>query len=156
VSDKKLDIFEVLNNINVKKRNYYQSLTEEEQKSLSPYVIMRWLSGTNDARQVYFLNEIVNPYVFALPNHKELLLKLMMICTSGRKVRYTWIKQAKKKTSGQTKLITLVQEYFGYSQRESADALSLLSNEDLLSYAEQLGYQKPEITALKKELKNRE
>ena len=150
----KLDIFEVIKNIDLKIRDYYDSLSEEEQKAISPYVIMRWLSGTSDMRQVFFLNELVNPYAFELQKHKDLLLKLMMVCTSGKSKRYTWLKQGKKAPST-PKLIKLVQEYFGYNSRHAAEAIPLLSDEDLISFAEQLAYQKKDISELKKELKKR-
>ncbi len=151
----KLDIFEVLRNIDVKNRDYYKSLTDEEKKALSPFVVMRWMTGIRDPRQIYYMNEFVNPFVFPLQKHKDLLLELMMVSTSGKKQRYKWMKQPKKKTSGQTKLVNLVKNYFGYNTKHAVDALPLLSNDDLMSYAEQLGYQKDEISAIKKEMKKR-
>jgi hypothetical protein len=151
----KLDLFKVLANIDLKKHNFFSTLTDEEKKSVSPYVLMRWLSGTTSARQIYFLNEFVNPYAFTLQKEKDLLLKLMMICTSGKKQRYQWIKLPKKQKT-QSKLVALVKEYFGYNQKHATEALPLLSNDDLLSYATQLGYQPKEITELNKELKKRD
>lgn len=151
----KLDIFEVLNNIDLKNRNYCKTLSDDQKKAFAPFVVMRWLTGTGNARQVYFINEIVNPYAFSLQKHKELLMYLMMICTTGKKQRYSWVAPSKKKKKT-SKLISLVQKYFGYNQKHAIDALPLLTDDDLLSYATQLGYQKNEITEIKKELKNRE
>lgn len=153
-ASRKLDLFKFLKDLSLKKKDCYMSLPDDEKKEVSPYVIARFLSGTNDMRQVYFLNEIVNPYTFSLQKHKELLTMLMTICTPGRVVRYNWLKQAKK-TSTTPKLNGLVREYFGYNSSDAGDAIPLLSNEDLLSYAEQLGYQKQDIAIIKKELKKR-
>ena len=75
----KLDIFRILNNIN-KKIDFYDTLTTEEQKSIQPLVLMKWLSGTSSMRQIAFLNEIVNPYIFTLSNHKKLLIWMLTIC----------------------------------------------------------------------------
>lgn len=152
--ERKLDLFKLLSKLSAKDWEYYEALDDEAKKEVSPYLVMRWLSCTNDARQVFFLNAIVNPFVFAkdFTNHKSLLIKLMTICTSGRDYRYTWIASKKKTTS---KLVKLVQQYFGYSSAEAADALPLLDNDTLLDYTEQLGYQPEEVKVIKRELKKR-
>ena len=151
----KLDIFSVLNQISMKKRNYYEGLSEEEQKAFMPLIVMRWLSGTRNARQVVFLNELVNPSVFSLHKHKQFLYYLMTVCTTGNGQRYFWNKTLSKRSSKTPTSIKTICEFFGYNTREAADALSLLSNDDILSYAEDLGKQPDEIRKIKKELKGR-
>jgi len=150
---KPLDIFQVLNHISQKDREYIKTLTDEELKAFQPFVIMRWLSGTNSARQIYFLNTLVNPFVFNLPEHKELLYYLMTICTSGKSQRYNWIKGPTKKDKKLSSITNVICDYYKYNSSEAKSVLSLLSREDILSYAEQLGYQTEEITKIKKELK---
>lgn len=158
MSDKKhkLDIFQVLTKLSVKDRKYFKALTEEEQKALAPLVVMRWLSGTRDARQIFFLNELVNPFVFSMSNHKELLVDLMMTSTSGRSQKYFWNKAKTRKSSGASKTVEVIRDYFGYSTTQAADALPLLSTEDVLQFAEELGRQPDDIKNIKKELKDRE
>lgn len=151
----KLNIFTVLDQISRKKLNYYDALSEEEQKAFVPLVVMRWLSGTRDARQVVFLNELVNPSVFSLHKHKKLLYLLMTLCTTGNGQRYFWNKTLSKRSSTTPMLNSIICEFFGYSSREAADALQLLSNNDILGYAEYLGKQPDEIRKIKKELKSR-
>lgn len=151
----KFDLFSFLKALSKKDRECYERLSEEHKKEVKPFVIARWLSGVHDMRQVYFLNEVVNKYTFTLQKHKGLLVKLMTICTSGRPTRFSYPKTAKKKSVGSSMLVTLVQRYFKYSSKDAAEVLPLLSDEDLLSYAEQLGYQKGEISALKRDLKKR-
>ena len=152
----KLDIFNVLNQISTKKRNYYEGLSEEEQKAFMPLVVMRWLSGTRNARQVFYLNELVNPSVFSLHKHKKFLYYLMTICTTGHGQRYFWNKTLSKRSSTTPVTTQTICQFFGYNTREAADALPLLSDEDILSYAEDLGKQPDEIRKIKKELKGRE
>jgi hypothetical protein len=158
MSDKKhkLDIFQVLNKLSTKDREYYRSLTEDEQKALAPLVVMRWLSGTRDARQILFLNELVNPFVFNMNTHKELLVDLMTVSTSGRSQRYAWNKAKSKKSAGASKAVEVISEYFKYSSTHAAEALPLLSTEDIIQFAEKLGKQPDDIKTIKKELKNRE
>lgn len=149
----KLDIFQVLNKLSVKDREFYSSLSEEEQKALAPLVVMRWLSGTRDARQIFFLNELVNPFVFSMANHKELLVDMMLISTSGRSQRYFWNKANSKKSSNAPKSVEVICDYFGYSTTEAVEVLPLFSAEDVLQLAEELGKQLDDIKTIKKELK---
>ena len=151
----KVDIFDILDNLNAKNRNYYPSLKDEEKKAIPMPVVMRWLTGTSNPRQIVFINELVNPFVFSLSKHPELIMDLMMSCTSGSKVRYRYPKLAKKKASGTPKLVQTIQEYFGYNSKHAEDALGILEDDDILDYASQLGYQKDDIKIIKKELKTR-
>lgn len=151
---RKLDIFKVLEQIN-QKDLFYQPLTEEEAKQFVPLVTMRWMSCTDDARQVMFLNEFANPYVFSLYKHKELLADLLVACSSGVRQRYTWMKGPSKKQSKTPAITAVICEYFGYSSKHAASAIPLLTDTDILSYAEQLGKQSDELSKIKKELKTR-
>ena len=152
----KLDLFNFLNNLSRKNEKFYKTLSDEEIKEISPLIIMRWMSGTNDARQVYFLNELVNPFVFSLGKHKELLVDLMTLCGSGRECRYKFNKVKSKKTSKTPKTVEVVKEFFDYNTTDAIEVLPMISNDDILSFAEQLGKQPPEISAIKKELKTRQ
>lgn len=136
-----------------KDRTFYRGLTEEEQKSIFPLVLMRWLSGTKNAQQIYFLNELVNPFVFAIHRHKELLLDLMTICAPGRTQRYYWNKAQSKRTTSTPKTIGVIRNYFGYNTLEAISVLPLLSVKTIVEYAEELGAQPDEIKVIKKELK---
>jgi hypothetical protein len=143
-----LDIFDVLNQLSQKKYDLWNSLSEEEQKSIAPIVLMRWLAGTDDISQIYVLNAVCNPFVFALGAHKELMLKLFASATAGNMKRYKWMpikndKKAPKKT------LELIAEYHGFSQRRAKEVAHLFSGEDLKEMAEHLGWQKDEIKELK-------
>jgi len=151
----KFDIFQLLGGLSKKDTKAYTSLSEEEQKGVMPLVVMRWLSGTDDARQVYFLNELVNPFVFPFYKHKELLIDLMSICGPGQYRRYTWNKSLSKKKTSTPTSTSVVKQYFGYNTVDANEAVALLSAVDILDYAEQLGFPKEDITKLKREMKNK-
>ena len=163
----KLDIFKILDKLSLKDREFFQQLSEEDIKSLHPLVLMRWMSGTAEARQVFFLNELVNTMVF-LQNvnneyttftnskHKMLWLYLLMISGPGKARRYTWLKAKGKKTSNTPKALALVKQHFSYNTAHALDALKILTNEQILELAEYYGKQPDEIKELSKELKGRE
>lgn len=154
MAERKLNIFTLLSRIDQKDRQYIDTLEDQELKEYQPFVVMRWLTGTRDARQVYFTNELVNKYAFDLNQHKKLLYYLQCIAASGQSKRYQWLKPGSKKGDG-TLTTSVVKQYFGYSSREAKHFIPLLSNDQILEYAEQLGWQKEEIAKLKKELKGR-
>ena len=161
----KLALFPLLRNISTKNVGYYNTLSEESIKEFTPLVLMRWLTGCNDgknlsARQIFFLNELVNPYAFAFQgtidnNHKKLLYNLMTICTSGRDCRYKFNKTKGKRTSSMPKATAVIKEAFGYNNRDAHDAIALLSDEAIVDMAEQYGMQEAELKLLKKELKTK-
>lgn len=153
---RKLDLFKVvLPNISRKNSKFYGNLSEEEKKEFSPLVVMKFLSGTTNARQVFFLNELVNTFVFTLGKHKELLAHLMTICTTGSCPRYTFPKAKGNKSPTMPNTIKVIMEYFKYSTKDAKSALVIITNAELLSLAEQLGRQPKEISEIKKELKKR-
>lgn len=151
----KLDIFNLLSNVNAKNTKFYGTLSDEEIKEITPFVLMRWLSGTNDAYQIYMLNEVLNPFVFKLSKHKELLVDLMVLSASGQTKRCKYVKTKSKKTTNTPKAVAVIKQYFGYSTLDAIEALPLLTNANIVSFAEDLGTQKPELAALKKEIKAR-
>lgn len=150
----KLDIFRVLNQADRKSVSFYEHLSEEEKKAYSPFLVQRWLSGTSDVRQVVFLNEILNPYVFSLQHHKQLLWFLTTICTNEKPRKYFWNKLPGRQASSKPETLNVISQYFGYSKKQASDVLNLLTYEDINWYAEQLGKQPDELAKLKKEWKN--
>jgi hypothetical protein len=152
-NERKLDLFNALNRLSRKERDYYNTLSEAEKKEFLPLIIMRWMSGTKDANQVYLLNEVVNPFVFGLHKHKELLADLLTISASGRGQRYTWMKAKNKAISKAPIATSVIQEMYSYTMVQANEALQILSDEAIIEYAEKLGRQSDEISKLKKELK---
>lgn len=152
---KRADIFGFLSKVNNKDRTCYSSLPEEERKTLAPLVIQRWLTGTSDAQQIYLLNEIVNPLIFDLNKHPDLLFQLMVACSSGTRRRYAWKKAKSKKTTSMPTTVHVVSELFGYSKAEALEVIPILSDNDILDIANEVGTQPDELKKLKKELKGR-
>jgi hypothetical protein len=148
-----LDIFQALDRINHNDFGFFATLTEEQQKSFSPYVAMKWMHGTSKKKHIVRLNNRVNPYVFVLGNnHKQLMFMLMCSCTDGRAQRYTWTKAAGK-TASKSHTVALIQEAYNYTVKQAKEVLPLFSLEDVLELAQYLGKQTDELTKLKSEHK---
>lgn len=148
----KLDIFEVLRQIDKGNSTFYDNLSENEQKAFVPLVTMRWLSGTPSTAQIEILNQFINPYVFSLYTHRALLFKLLTLARSNKSQRYKWI-PAKKSGGSQPVTLKVICEYYKCSSRVGKQYIEIIEEEKILKMAELLGYQKEEITKLKTELK---
>lgn len=147
----KLNIFEVLKNIDNQNINFYDSLTEEQKNAFQPYVVMRWLSGTNNKQQIVYLNEFLNPYVFNLKD-KKLLYYLMVVnnFSSGRE-KYNYIKTTYSGTN-KSKKVKIISEYHNISTRKAEEVVDIFNKEDILEMASEMGYSDAELKNLKKSL----
>lgn len=155
MTDYKFDIFKILERLSVKDVAFFEKMSEEDKKALQPLVLARWMSGTSDSFQVQMLNELVNPLVFNLGKHKQLLLNLLTISSSGKSKRYIWNKAKNNKKTSTPKCIEVIKEYYGYSTLQAKDAMPLLTDDDIFQYAWHLGRQTDELKLITKELKSR-
>jgi hypothetical protein len=153
MADFKLDIFQVLGKLDAGKYDTYDKLSEEEQKEFAPLIVQRWMSSGSE-RQVIYLNSITNKLIFSLPKHKELIAKLLVVCSDKQRKRYSWIKMPSRKRTEKL-AIEVVCKYYGYSRKEAEIQFPLLSPDDIIEHAEELGYQDAELKSLKKELKTK-
>lgn len=151
MAEQKLDVFRTLSAMDARKSLFFVELEAEEQKAYQPLVVMKWAVGCSDDWQTIKINEYLNPYVFSLSSHKELLWKLSVASSTGKKHHYHWNKTLTNDKNPVT--IQLICEYFEYSEKDAQDMIPLLSHNDLIDIAMSLGYTADIITKLKKELK---
>jgi hypothetical protein len=152
-----LDIFEVLTQLDIKNRKFYDKLNEEEQitfeKNFNPVTVMKWFTGTYNPNQIYYINEFVNSNLWSfIKDHKRLLFYLLTICAQNGKItKYYW--NAKKKSVKYSKTIECLQRYFHYSSKQARECIPLLTVNDVVEYAIELGMQSDEIKVIKSEFK---
>lgn len=150
----RLNIFEVLQKIDEGDKDYLRRLPEHHQKQFVPFVTMQWLNCTDDLGQKVLLNEVVNKRIFKLHKHPELLYQLMVSIGDGRKKFYKWKKPPTKQYKF-PKAVKVVKEATGYSTERANDSLKVLSNDVIVGFAMELGYQKDQLKELQKELSKR-
>jgi hypothetical protein len=88
-------------------------------------------------------------------DHKQLLVNLLSISTSGKNQKYVWNKNTGKKHASLPRITEVVKQYYNYNTKHAIDAIPLLSNDIIFSHAEDLGYQTDQLKELKKELNRR-
>ena len=114
---------------------------------------MRWMSGTSSPLQVILLNEALNPYVFSLANHKELLYKLATLCSTGPQ-RNKWIKLGSREHQHK-QCIEVIKTHYGYSTNKAIDVFDLIDSDTIIWMSEQQGVTKETLAKIKLELKTR-
>jgi hypothetical protein len=147
----KFDLFTSLSQLSKRDLQWFEKQDDDTKKSAAPFVMMRWMTGTNDAAQIMRINSFTNPYAFSLGQEKSLLFKLLAASASGNSTRYTWLKGPSAK-SDKLKL-QAVKQYFNCSLRE-AETYNV-DDASAIEMAAELGWDEDEIKKLKNEvLKN--
>lgn len=149
----KIDIFEVLQNIDDCNFDYYDNLTEEQKKTISLFVVARWLSCTRNTKQIVAVNSLVNTFLYKMiSKHPKLLYKMMLISSSGTRKQYKWVPK-KKKQSSKPETIKILSKFYDMSARQVEDYIDTFSLEDVISCANDLGADDSIIKKIKNEFK---
>ncbi len=148
------DIFDILNKLDLKDKEYFNNLTDEEIKKLQSFVVMKWMGGSFDKLKTIMVNEYVNTIIFDLNKHPRLVIDLLLICGQGRKLKHKFYKLSNK-TNKYPISIKIIKEYFSYNESEAKNSIRFLTNGDIIDCATQLGYQIEQLKQLNKELKDR-
>lgn len=144
-----VNIFDTLKRIDLRQEDYYDTMLETDQKQLHPLVMTRWMSGTSDPAVIQMLNLTNNKYNFILAAHKPLLMRMLLLSSSGQSRRYQWL--SKTKDTSQSRSLRVLREYYTCSQREADSYIKMHTMDELVQMAEFVGWQDDEIKALIKE-----
>ena len=97
----KLDIANEMRALDSKDREFYNSLTDEERKKFSNFLMIRWgssVQGSTELQQYYLLscNENLNKHFFDLSKHPKLQWLAATTVSPGMGTfRHDWIKPKK-------------------------------------------------------------
>lgn len=147
MTDRKLDLFALLTSLDEHDFGAWSRLSEEERKEVSPYMLLRWLSGCNDPEQLVNLGHIAAPCIFEFGKKPELALMVLAACTVNGHKRYKWT--APKTTPKASKAIDLIAAAYKMPRKHAVDVLPMFSKEEIVELAEAQGWQKDEIKELK-------
>ncbi len=147
------DIFEVLEKISTGDISYFRDISDKDFKSLSPYIIMRWMYSTKNYKQILNLNEIVNTTLFKNHNHKLLQVYSLMAASVTSTHNHHWIKNITNIKPNQS--ILCIMEYYNCSASHAIDYIKLLTLDNLLELAAELGYDNDQHKKIKNESKVR-
>ena len=100
-----------------KDRNFYDSLTDEERKKFSNYLMIRWGSSVHGSRElqefyVVATNERLNKHFYAVNRHPKLQWLMATSVSPGMGThRHQWIAPKKKESGSSEVKKTLMQLY---------------------------------------------
>jgi hypothetical protein len=98
----KLSIQNEMTQLDLKNRDFWDSLTDEERKKFSNYLMIRWASsvqGVQELQEYYLLacNERLNKHFFEINRHPKLQWLLATTVSPGMGTqRHQWIAPKKK------------------------------------------------------------
>lgn len=154
----KLDIMTVLEAADRGIKDFYNNLTEEEQKAFAPRVLIRWLSTVSDKSNhkeyaILATNDLVNLGMWSLSKHPELIWLLMTVAGTGKKQYHQWIPMSKG-ASSTPKLDQLITQVWPHTNSQEQQMLKKLrSNEQWRELAQDSGWDDKQIKDLVNELK---
>ena len=156
MSEDRLNIKNEMAQFDRKNRSFYDSLTDEERKKFSPYLMIRWgssVGGSADLQAYYVMsaNERLNKHFFDVntTQHKKLQWLMATTVSPDMGVQYhSWIAPKKKTTNN--KSMNFLRDQYPHLKEDDIKLLSDLNSQDeLREHARGLGW---EERTIKKEL----
>ena len=142
-----LDIKKELHGVDMRDKDAFNNWSDEERKSFSPYILMRYVSnvqGDRDVQEWYLemTNELVNKHHWTLSKqHKGLLWKLFACCGTGAKAYHPYLAAGKKEKA--VKIEKLIAELNPAMKMDEVKLLaSLMDKNDINDLFDKLGYDK--------------
>jgi len=128
----KLNIKEEMRAIDTKDRSWYDSLTDEEKKKLSPWLLMRYTSNCSDKlftdHFIEWTNEVVNVHFNKLRKHTQLQFQLLQLVGLGKSVFHPWIQPGKAQKKN--KLQAWVIENYNHLNDDEVDIIIQNTSKD--------------------------
>ena len=143
----KLSIQNEMACFDLKDRTFYDSLTDDERKKFSNYLMIRWgssVEGSQELQEFYLIatNEMLNKHFFAINRHP----KLQWLCATSvspglGKYRHNWIATKKKESSNSATRKKLA-DLFPNVKNDDLDALAAMTTkQELEQYLRDIGEQ---------------
>ena len=128
----KLNIANEMRQFDIKNRDFYDSLTDEERKKFSNYLMIRWgssVQGSRELQEFYVIstNERLNKNFFAINRHP----KLQWLCATAVSPgmgshRHQWI--SPKKKEGSSAIRKQLAELYPNMKDDELDLLAKITN----------------------------
>lgn len=148
-----VDIFKLLRHIDAGDLMYYESLSDEEKKSISMFMVARWQSCTKNMNQIVMSNALVNSTVLQFgTKHSAMLYRLMLIASSGTEKQYKWVPKATRKHK-RPESTDVIASYYNISKMDASEYHNMFTVADVIELANSMGKSEATIKQIKNEYK---
>ena len=132
-----------------KDRDFYDSLTDEERKKFSTFLMIRYgscVQGSRDLQEFYVIscNQRLNKHFFSLHKHPKLQWLMATTVSPGMGTfRHQWIAPKKKEAGPAGSVKKQLADLFPNMKNDEIDLLSsMLTKKELDQYLKDLGQEK--------------
>ena len=120
MAGKFLDLKKTLRAADLRDKNFYDQMSEEDQKLYSPFMLMKYMASVKGEQwmqehYVEMINEVVNKHLWTVSKHKKLAWILTAMCGVEQGQFHPWL-GSKKKTGNNDKQKLLTQLYENMKQ----------------------------------------
>jgi hypothetical protein len=128
-----------------KDRDFYDSLTDEERKKFSNYLMIRWGSSVHGSRElqefyVVATNERLNKHFYAVNRHPRLQWLMATSVSPGMGVhRHQWIAPKKKESGSSEVKKTLMQLYPNMKISDIETLAAITDSKELKEHLKHMG-----------------
>jgi len=140
-----LNITNEMRQFDLKNRDFYDSLTDEQQKKFAPYLMIRWgssVTGGRELQEFYVIatNQRLNRYFFGI-NSRHRKLQWLLATTVSPDMgahRHKWIAPRKKPSNNKHR--KEIAEIYPHLREDELDLMAILNTpEDIKEYRKQCG-----------------
>ena len=122
VAGKFLDLKTTLRNADMRNKNHFDKMSDEDQKLYSPFMLMKYMASVKGEQwmqehYVEMINECVNKHLWTISKYKKLAWMLTAMCGVEQGQFHPWL-GSKKKTGNNDKQKLLSQLYENMKQDE--------------------------------------
>lgn len=141
----KLSIRNEMREFDLKNRNFYHDLSDEERRKFSTYLMIRWGSsvrGNRDLQEFYVIsaNERLNRHFFAVNRHPQLQWLMATTVSPGMGAQdHIWISPKKKEAGSNEIKKTLISLYPTMKIADIEILASLTDKKDLKAHLQEHG-----------------
>ena len=141
----KLHISNEMRQLDLKNRDFYDSLDSDERKKFSTFLMIRWSSAVEGSRELqeYYVqscNHYVNKHFFDIGRHPKLQWLCATAASPGMGApRHPWIAPKKKEVGLSAKRKALIEIYPTYKDDEIDVMAQLVTQKELDAYHKSAG-----------------
>ena len=149
VAGKFLDLKKTLRAADLRDKNFYDKMSEEDQKLYSPFMLMKYMASVKGEQwmqehYVEMINECVNKHLWTVSKHKKLAWILTAMCGVEQGQFHPWL-GSKKKTGNNDKQKLLTTLYENMKQDDIELLAEINDKKELKELARDFGNEDKQI-----------